>query len=513
MNKALKFLDNEKVITLAFWIIFLFVGLFVFRDYGMGFDDSVQRDYGLTVYNYVFHADNSLLSYQNKDYGPVYEVFLVIIEKLLGLTSSQSIYAMRHLVIFLTFYTSTYFFYLLCRKYFKNWKISLLAVLILILSPRIFADAFYNSKDSVFLSFFIISVYSMFRFLDDKSVFNLGLHAITSALLVDIRVLGLIIPAITIIFLLSDCFNLSNKKLFITKHELSKPVFYFTLTSILIILFWPTLWSSPFYIFEALNAFSRFRHDFNEIYLGKVITPATMPWHYVLVWIFITTPIIYTALFCFGVVYLILLLLNKKFGRMDASVSLWFFLPLFLVILFKSPLYDSWRHLFFTYPAFVIIAVKGFVFLINRGKLVKYLAMTALAASLVYTLLFMVRFHPYEMVYFNKIIRDFVNIRNTFEMDYWGVSYKQAIEYVLENDNRQNISIAYLGMDPSMNLLLFNDSEKSRFTFNAVDRNISFYNSSDYFMTNYKWWRYDFGCNKVFSVDIEGTEILLVCKN
>ena len=55
-----------------------------------------------------------------------------------------------------------------------------LGSLFLILSPRIFAHSFYNSKDLAFLSFFIISIYTMVRYLEEKtlaSIFSTPLPA------------------------------------------------------------------------------------------------------------------------------------------------------------------------------------------------------------------------------------------------------------------------------------------------------------------------------------------------
>ena len=45
----------------------------------------------------------------------------------------------------------------------------------------------------------------------------------------------------------------------------------------------------------------------------------------------------------------------------------------------------------------------------------------------------MIRNHPFQNVYFNNFLsHDEQYLRKNFEMDYWGTSYKQALEYVLK---------------------------------------------------------------------------------
>ena len=40
----------------------------------------------------------------------------------------------------------------------------------LLLSPRIFADSFYNNKDIIFLSFFIINIYTAINFFEKQKI-------------------------------------------------------------------------------------------------------------------------------------------------------------------------------------------------------------------------------------------------------------------------------------------------------------------------------------------------------
>ena len=73
------------------------------------------------------------------------------------------------------------------------------------LSPRIFANSFYNNKDIIFLSFFIFSIYFAFRLIDKPSNKNIILSALFCALAIDIRLVAVILPAVLLlVFFLSQ---------------------------------------------------------------------------------------------------------------------------------------------------------------------------------------------------------------------------------------------------------------------------------------------------------------------
>ncbi|MFB0526329.1 MAG: glycosyltransferase family 39 protein [bacterium] len=163
---------------------------------------------------------------------------------------------MRHLVTFLLFYTSVLFFYRLCKYRFGSWKIGLLGSLFLILSPRIFAHSFYNSKDIACLAMFIISIYTLLKYLDKKNLSTATFHVLTCALLIDIRIVGIIVPFLTFIFLIADLLVIKRIE---GKRIMVSFLIYMFLLIFSTILFWPVLWKNPFYHFiSAFKEMSRY---------------------------------------------------------------------------------------------------------------------------------------------------------------------------------------------------------------------------------------------------------------
>ena len=152
--------NKRKIVFLSFALFFI-VGINIYNDYGMSWDEYAQwYDNGYANYDYIFHNDGArLLKGIDKYHGPAYELLLIVIEKLFRLSDSREIFLMRHLVIFITCFTASVFFFQIAKKIFKSWKIALAGFLLYVLSPHIFAHSFYNSKDAVFLAFFTISIF------------------------------------------------------------------------------------------------------------------------------------------------------------------------------------------------------------------------------------------------------------------------------------------------------------------------------------------------------------------
>ena len=147
-------------------LLFFIIGLSIYRDYGLTWDDEISRlDTGYVNLGYiVYNRKEALLNGTEKYHGPIFEMLLVAIERVLHLTDTRSIYHMRHLILFLFFFISVIAFYFAAKKLLGHKGYALLASCFLVLSPRIFAESFFNSKDLVLLSAFNIAFCSFLYF-------------------------------------------------------------------------------------------------------------------------------------------------------------------------------------------------------------------------------------------------------------------------------------------------------------------------------------------------------------
>ncbi|MHC1772264.1 MAG: hypothetical protein AB9907_11100 [Flexilinea sp.] len=450
---ALKIKKKGSLITVIIFLLLFIIGVFIYDDYGIGVDELVERNTGLVTLKYVLqdklniqslpdeisHAAN-MLSYGDKDYGVILQIPTVFFEYLNNFKfDMRTVIRIRHLWVFLNFFAATIFFYLLIYKRFTHWFYSMIAVIFLILSPRIFADAFYNIKDLLFLSWFIISLFFFTQFVYSPTILNGCFLSITIALSSNARITGLIVLFFPCLFLLVKLF----------KREIRFSRFFLLvcilagLTGILIILFLPSSWENPVkFLSEVFSNFSNFNHIEPELYFGKSVSSNALPWHYIPAWIGITTPILYIVLFFTGLV-LIAFIGKKELSEdffIDLSMLFMFFLPIIMVIVFHSTLYNGWRHLYFIYAPFLYIAVYGYQYLLHsKIRLIKPIVGTVTFLSFTITLIWMIRNHPYQMVYFNFLAREYA--AGNFERDYWRLSSSECLEFVVGIDNDYRIDI------------------------------------------------------------------------
>ncbi|NOZ68087.1 MAG: hypothetical protein GXP46_02265 [Deferribacteres bacterium] len=515
--------QRHKALVWLFFAVFLAVGTGIYKDYGISWDEPISRHGGGYAAMYAVHGDRALFSDNERYHGPAFEMFLVGVESILKLTDDpRATFLMRHLLTFLLFYAGVVFFYLLCRDHFRSWKAGLLGSLFLILSPRIFAHSFYNSKDIPFLALFIISIYTLIRYLDNRTLYRASVHALANAFLIDIRILGIIVPFFTVAFLAGDLLITRSEK---KKGEKIIPgflVYTFLLISFTI-LFWPVLWPDPVYHFiEAFRQMSAYPWRLTILYLGEYIKGTDLPWHYIPVWIAISTPLLYTFFFIAGsFVSIKELVMNPvRFyttKRNDLIFLLWFFLPLGVVIASGSVVYDAWRHMFFIYPAFLILSLTGMLYLFalieakfqgaSRGVM-KSAFIGLVALSLIHTARIMVEYHPYQNVYFNRLAgRDMKEIKKNFELDYWGLSYRQALEYILKNDSDRVIRVYVANQPGRENARILPAADRRRLVY--VDDP----DEAEYFLSNYRWHKdeYSFG-EEYYSISIDGAKIMTVLK-
>ncbi len=104
------------------------------------------------------------------------------------------------------------------------------------------------------------------------------------------------------------------------------------------------------------------------------------------------------------------------------------------VVVDRMPLYDGLRHFLFLVPLLAVLAgVSVSAFLRSpAGRRGKVAGLAVLTAACLVTLVDMVRLHPYESVYFNRLVAGGMKAGiDRYEGDYWCLSYKEGCEWLL----------------------------------------------------------------------------------
>lgn len=460
---------SVKKLPALFFLAYLITGILFFRDAGLSWDEGMNRiGTALPEYNFVFHGDHEgLLQSSEKYHGPAFELLLLSAERITGVTDSRAIYSLRHFLTFFFFWISSIFFFLLSGRLFKENLFAMICVLMYVLSPRIFGETFYNSKDAGFLAFFTISLYTMHRFLERKNFLNAFLHALAAGFMVDIRITGILIPFVTIVCWFADAAILREKK----KHFAVLTAYLF-LQFGFIVLWWPVLWLNPLHhLREAFVQMSDYPWHGIMLFMGHQVTGADIPWYYIPVWILISVPFLYTLFFLAGASVLFFRL--KKITRQSYEENKFFFValvlaivPVLMVIFLKSVVYDGWRHLYFVYAPFVLVAGCG-VHFIYRQLENKIVLRKILQGILLLEFLFVTHIifhdHPFEHVYFNQPAKlVFSPLTMKFDADYWGLSYRQAFEELLARDTSEKIHVR-VESDPGIfNLQMLPREQRAR---------------------------------------------------
>jgi hypothetical protein len=117
---------------------------------------------------------------------------------------------------------------------------------------------------------------------------------------------------------------------------------------------------------------------------------------------------------------------HTRHGELIALTIIWFFLPLIGFIVTRAALYDNFRQIFFILPPVFFMAGLGMEALIERAT--KPVVQVLSACLLILPgIVAGIRLHPYEYVYYNSLIQ---NPNERFELDYWAISYREAVEYI-----------------------------------------------------------------------------------
>jgi hypothetical protein len=528
------------VITIfLFFSLYIFLGYSIYRDYGVSTDEPVdylrgqvdfkrfsggtleqfQKDCSMinSTYACYYPAFFSMVLYRFAPYGGKDPVVLFNHWWYGPSGDTQSIYLHRHQLTFAFFAFSVFIFFLIGRKIFKDWKIGLLGSLFLIISPRIFAQSFYNPKDIPFLSLYIIAIYTLLLLLEKKNIFTAILHGIATGLLCSTRTPGLILIPVTVFFYLFDLFLAKAN----WKDYFRACAFFITILIIAattVYWFTPILYTDPIANFiKIFNIMKQYPWNNYQLYMGQNIKGA-VPWHYPLVWFAISFPVFYLLLFLGGTVILIARSIKSRTREHFRALRDLYLvgacgvLPIVTVILMKSTLYNGSRQLYFVYPALLLVSLYGFKVLIDkiRQKTLRWQLWTIiiLIAGLVYPVYFMIRYHPYEFVYFNFLAGPSMSaVKENYELDGWGLSVRDGLEFILQTDGSNRIYVTLSdGQRQGYYILPLSDRGRLRINSNA--------GSLNYIITTYRYAPKNLitGANIYYSIKVGDAAILTIYK-
>jgi hypothetical protein len=135
------------------------LGWFVHRDYGLSWDEPIVLEYGHQILAYLQDGDPAFSKTFDRYHGSFPPLWMAAVDSFFSEASTQERYFWIRKINFSFYLLGGTLLGLLARKTWGNKEGCLILVLWL-LSPRIFADAFYNTKDIPFLSLSILCTWT-----------------------------------------------------------------------------------------------------------------------------------------------------------------------------------------------------------------------------------------------------------------------------------------------------------------------------------------------------------------
>ncbi|OGO39626.1 MAG: hypothetical protein A2W35_09180 [Chloroflexi bacterium RBG_16_57_11] len=208
-------------------------------------------------------------------------------------------------------------------------------------------------------------------------------------------------------------------------------VTYFGVGLLVSYLFWPALWKAPVQQYsKSVSKALDFPWEGKVMFAGVDYEVTELPRRYLPTVLSLQFTETAMLMFIAGCVTSILWL---RRGRLDwrkvVLITVWFVGPVIAIVIVHPVIYDNFRHLLFITPPLFIFAAIGF-----QG-LFEWIKKPVLSGGLVVLLMlpnvyWLINLHPYQYVYYNSLVGGVQGAYRSYEMDYWGTSYRAAIEYV-----------------------------------------------------------------------------------
>jgi hypothetical protein len=190
-----------------------------------------------------------------------------------------------------------------------------------------------------------------------------------------------------------------------------------------------------------------FEWDGAVLFRGREVPASGVPPTYLPVWMLITIPPVVLA----GAAASAAVLRDAR--QRWLTLGLWgvTLMPIALAAARGSTLYDGWRHVLFVYPSLVVLSAIGWRALLAAPTLwVRAGVIAVLVAGCLEPVIFMVKNHPHQVVYFNSAVGGPRGAYRNYELDYWGNSLLAASEWTSRLARRSGIFLRVSGSPGSL---------------------------------------------------------------
>lgn len=467
---------NSRLPILLLLAILLLAGVFSAPAYGLSWDEPLFYDYAETIpsaYQGWDRLDESVYGASPADhkyYGPAYLLFgrplKSLIETVFGMDEASA----WHLVNFFSFLLGVYFIYRLGTR-FTSPGLATVNAAFFALQPLLWGHAFINPKDIPFMTAFLAAVTLglewvdalperrtqsvvegwFLRILHTPAFPKLLLATLALGVASAIRVIGPLAGALVFVYFLIAFIRLPlTARAFALIHLSAYALF----SAVLMFALWPFLWADPIHrLLEVLRHMSNNPTELAVLFRAEVFRANELPARYFPQMLALTLTEPFLPLALVGGLRLAWQVAKKQRDWAAPLVLFLWFAPLAAYNIIKVPsMYDGIRHFLFLLPPLFILAglgmetvqwtvssIQSSVFSGQKSSRIQttfnlqhstfniFLACILLLPGIFGIL----RLHPYQYTYYNSLVGPTYRV---YENDYWLTCYKEAVEWVRENE-------------------------------------------------------------------------------
>ncbi len=433
--------------------VLVVVGMAVLDDYGVAWDETAQHQIAQTAIAYALGDTETLRPPgppSDRYYGVVFEVPLVLVERLLGLTDSRAIYLSRHLLTHLCFLAGGGGAAWLASRLFGSRWLALLALGLFVLHPRLYAHSFFNTKDIPFLVAFLGCLALIHRAWQRGGVGAYALCGVGVGVATNLRIMGGGLFVAVVGGRVVDWVRAGNRA---ERRQVGRTLGVFGLASVLTLYtVSPYLWGNPLELLDAIAVLSQHSHRPTMLFQGEAIHWPAIPAHYIPTWLAITTPpgvLLLSLIGAAGVLRQTLThpgeWLRNPTTRFEGLLVACVLLPVGAVIILNANVYNNWRHMYFLYAPLCLLAVAGLRRLagVCRWPALRVGVYGLAVAGLAGVVIEMVGLHPYQHLYFNRLVDRHTPeyLRGQYDEGRWGTAYREGLEYLLQRYPASPVSL------------------------------------------------------------------------
>ena len=428
--------------TASVFAVLALIIIFTFQDYGISWDEELHVPYGhklLAFYTSGF-ADRSAFSFINLyQYGGFFD----LVSALAALISPFGEYETRHLIGGVFFLAGL----------FGAWRLAtllagagagFLTVVCLATTPLLYGHSFINPKDAPLAWLGVWVAYYVCRILGEqsatwRSIVGLG---VSLGLALGMRIIAFafigqiasIVGALALGLLLTQRFPEAAAKTW----RAAKP-FLLALPIALVVMgiVWPWSVQAPGNILSVFTDSANLYWHPDMLWAGRIINSADLPASYLIVLLAVQMSevvllgiLLVTARMLMGARAWRAATLTEPRTLQYLYLALTVIVPLGAFALLTPSTYNGVRHFLFVVPQLVMLAALGLAWalteLARRTHAVALVFAGVLALGLIHQVVVMVRVHPYQYLAFNSLTGGLSGAAERFELDYWGVTYKEA---------------------------------------------------------------------------------------